>query len=101
MLRLKNINLISQPISGLLQGDTEAKLPIIMHSGEGSTKSTAAEEKKIKTKSPKILSNNNHKKRHFTHTIYTIYTLYLVMVILLQLNKTELYKMRMAVHSWQ
>lgn len=79
----------------------EAKLHITLHGGEGSTKSTAAEGKEIKTKPSKILSNNNYKKRHSTHTIYTIYTLYLVMVILLQLNKTELYKMRMAVCTWQ
>lgn len=41
------------------------------------------------------------KKRHSAHTIYTIYTQYLVMVILLQPDKTELYKMRVAVCKWQ
>lgn len=43
-----------------------------------------------------VLCNNYYKKG-----IYTIYTQDLVMVILLQLDKTELYKTRMAVRSWQ
>lgn len=55
----------------------EAKLHITMHSGEGSTKSTAAEGKEIKTKPSKILSNNNYKKKTLhTYNIHYIYTVF-------------------------
>lgn len=100
MLQWTNISLISPFICGLLQDGIRGKAAyndvkwseFFYFYRTGAVMEITQENQS----SLNVLCNNYYKKG-----IYTIYTQDLVMVILLQLDKTELYKTRMAVRSWQ